>query len=273
MKLLAFSLLVCALSAPATAWQSQATPPPHAAEPQQSVKVTELPPINMSKDWTDQAYWGFTFFLTIVGGLQAYLLWGTMKVFERQAHQMERQTGILQQSIALAEKSAETARQNLELFVNRERAHLRIELMPLESQLAAGPLKVGYKVTLHGTTDAYVGSSCARVEITNSSEPGEDAQWFPAMSIPQVITPEHRIIEAQVQGVFPKELAAADVEAIAAGRKFIHFRGFVNYKDVFGTERFTRVRRVWELSPVKGPDGTRSGRWSRRGGAKDNSET
>jgi len=47
----------------------------------------------------------------------------------------------------------------------------------------------------------------------------------------------------------------------------------VNYKDVFGTERFTRVRRVWELSPVKGPDGTRSGRWSRRGGAKDNSET
>ena len=272
MKLLASCLLACALSLPAAAWQSQATAAPTTAAPQQTVKVSELPPVDVSKDWSDYGYWGFTLFLTIVGGFQAYLMWGNLRVVERQADQMERQTGILQQSITLAEKSAETARQNLDLFINRERAHLRIEILPLES-LTAGPLKVSYKVALHGTTDAYVTSSCARVEITNSSEPGDDAQWFPAMNIPQVITPEHRSIEAQVAGVFPRELAAPDVEAIEVGRKFIHFRGFVNYKDVFGTERFTRVRRVWEVSPVRNPDGTRSGRWSRRGGAKDNLET
>jgi len=272
MKLATLTMLVCVLAAPLLAWQANG-PTPATPAPQQSVKVTELPPVDVSKDWSDYGYWGFTLFLTVVGGLQAYLLWGNLRVVERQADQMERQTGILQQSITLAEKSAETARQNLELFINRERAHVRIELLPLEAPLPAGLLKVSYKLTLHGTTDAYVTSSCARVEITNSSEPGEDAQWFPAMNIPQVITPEHRILEMQVQGVFPKELASADVEAIAAGRKFIHFRGFINYKDVFGTERFTRVRRVWEMSPVKGPDGTRSGRWSRRGGAKDNSET
>lgn len=272
MKVLAPVMLVCALSLPGLAWQSNASAP-RSTEPQQTVKVSELPPVDVSKDWSDYGYWGFTLFLTIVGGFQVYLMWGNLRVVERQADQMERQTGILQQSITLAEKSADTARQNLELFINRERAHLRIEIVPLEFPLTPGPLKVSYKLTLHGTSDAYVTNSCARVEVTNSNEPGDDAQWFPAMNIPQVITPERRVIEAQVTGVFPKELAPGDVEAIDAGRKFIHFRGFVNYKDVFGTERFTRVRRVWEMSPVRNPDGTRSGRWSRRGGAKDNSET
>jgi len=273
MKLLAFATVVCLLAATAPAMQSH-TSAPHTAEPQQTVKVSELPPLSITKDWKDHAYWAFTLLLAVVGGLQVFLLWGNLRAIERQAIQMERQTGILQQSVALAEKSAETARQNLELFVSRERGHLRLELLPLESPLHPGPAKVSYKITLHGTTEAYVTSSCARVEVTDASEPAADDHWFPAMNIPQVITPEQRVIEAQVQGVFPRPvLEQADVEAIEAGKKFVHFRGFVKYKDVFGAERWTRCRRVWELSQLRNPDGTRSGRWSRRGGAKDNSET
>ena len=64
------------------------------AEPSQSVKVTELPPISVAKDWSDQAYWLFTLFLVAVGGLQVFLLWGNLRAIERQAMQMERQTGI-----------------------------------------------------------------------------------------------------------------------------------------------------------------------------------
>ncbi len=274
MKLLAWALLMCLVAAPTLPLQSQSSAAPNAGSSQQTVKVSELPPLSMTKDWTDLAYWGFTLFLAVVGGFQAWLLWGNLRAIERQAVQMERQTGILQQSVALAEKSAETAKQNLELFVSRERAHLTIELMPVDSPLSPGPLRVSYKITLRGTTEAYITSSCARVEITDSSDSTEDAHWFPAMNIPQVIAPDHRMIETQVLGVFPKAaLESGDIEAIEAGKKFIHFRGFVNYKDVFGTERFTRARRVWELSQARNPDGTRSGRWSRRGGAKDNSET
>jgi len=258
----------------ASSGEPAATGASTAGDPQQTVKVSELPPLSISKDWTDLAYWGFTLFLAIIGGFQAYLLWGNLRAIERQAIQMEHQTGILQQSVALAEKNAETARQNLDLFISRERAHLRLELMPLESPLCAGPALVSYKITLHGTTEAYVTGSCARVEITDSSEPVDDGHWFPAMNIPQVITPEHRVVEAQVQGIYPKPaLEPADIDAIEAGRRFIHFRGFIKYNDVFGTERWTRCRRVWELSQMRNPDGTRSGRWSRRGGAKDNSET
>jgi hypothetical protein len=243
------------------------------AEPSQSVKVTELPPISVAKDWSDQAYWLFTLFLVAVGGLQVFLLWGNLRAIERQAMQMERQTGILEKSVILAEKNADTARQNIEMFVNRERGHLRVELMPLQWP-PAGTLRVTYRVTLHGATEAYITSSCARVEIADSPEPKDDGQWWPAMSIPQVITPDNRTQEAQVQGIFPRSnLDQSDIDAIDAGKRFIHFRGFVKYNDVFGAERWTRCRRVWELAMLRNPDGSRSGHWSKRGGAKDNSET
>jgi len=243
-------------------------------EPPQTVKVSDLPPLSITKDWSDRAYWLFTFFLAAIGGLQVFLLWGNLRAIERQAIQMERQTGILEKSVALAEKSAEMARQNLEMFVNRERAHLHVQAMPLEWPLQHGPAKVIYKVTHSGATEAYVTSSCARAEITDSPKPGDDAQWWPAMSIPQIITANDRVIEAYVQGTFPKlTLEKPDIDAIEMGKKFIHFRGFIRYNDVFGTERWTRFRRVWEVSNVRNPDGTFSARWGKCGGPKDNSET
>jgi hypothetical protein len=265
-------VLQTVLLAQNTAPVAGAAPPSSA--PSQSVKVTELPPISTNKDWTDWSYWIFTFFLAVIGGLQAFLLWGSMVAFRLQVKQMQMQTEILSRSVALAEKSAETASQNLQMFMNRERGHLRVELTPIEWPLQPGAPKLNYKVTLYGSTEAYVTSSCARAEVTESPEPLDDPHWFPAMAIPQVITPENRVVEGCVQGVFPRmRLEQSDIEAIEAGKKFIHFRGFVKYNDVFGTERWARFRRVWDLSPARNTDGTRSGHWGKRGGVKDNSES
>lgn len=266
MKLLGLAVLFLALQTPSGVPQQPA--------PSQNVRVSELPPVSVEKDWSDWSYWIFTFFLAGVGGLQVFLLWGNLRAIERQALQMERQTGILEKSVALAEKSSETARQNLEMFVNRERSHIRVELLPIAWPMQPGPARLPYRVALYGSTDAYVTGSCARAELTDSPDPGSDDRWWPAMEIPQVITPEQRAIEAHVQGVFPKmALDEADIAAIDAGKKFIHFRGFVKYNDVFGAERWSRFRRVWELAPMRNPDGTRSGHWSKRGSAKENSES
>ncbi len=276
MKLLALALLFLALLTPALSQTPQPSPAGASQQPNatQTVRVTELPPISSSKDWSDWSYWMFTLFLAVIGGLQVYLLWGNLRAIERQAATMELQTTALAKSVELAEKSAETARQNLEMFMSRERSHLRVELLPLDWPLKPGPVKPSYRVTLYGSTEAYVTSSCARAELTDSPEPVDDPHWYPAMNIPQVITPEHRVVEGQTQGVFPKmTLDQADLDAVDASKKFIHFRGFVKYNDVFGTERWVRFRRVWELSAVRNADGSRSGHWSKRGGPKDNSES
>ena len=278
MKLLVFAVILVALLTP-LAFASAGSPSNAAVAaqpsgPTQTVKVSELPPVSMSKDWSDWSYWLFTFFLVATSALQVYLLWGNLRAIERQALTMERQTTVLEKSVELSEKSAETAKQNLEMFMSRERGHLRVEMVPIELPLQPGAAKLRYIVRLHGSTEAYVTSSCARAELTDSPEPAEDKHWWPAMSIPQVVTPENRVVEGQVQGVFPRmSLDQDDVAAIDAGKKFIHFRGFIKYNDVFGVERSARFRRVWEVSQVRNPDGTRSGHWAKRGGAKDNSET
>ncbi len=278
MKPLAVAFLLLVL--PIAAVSQTAEPASHAnsgaQQPgaTQTVRVAELPPVSMAKDWSDWSYWLFTFFLVAVGGLQVYLLWGNLRAIERQAITMERQTTVLEKSVEMAEKSAETAKQNLEMFMSRERGHLRVELLPLEWPLKPGAPTLRYRVTLYGSTEAYVTGSCARAELSDSSEPAEDKNWFPAMSIPQVITPDHRVIEGEVHGIYPRlGLEESDVEALNAGKKFIHFRGFVKYNDVFGTERWARFRRVWELSQLKLADGTRPGHWSKRGSSKDNAES
>ncbi len=285
MRLLSIAVLVCVLSPSVmnaelafqqarAAAPSQPNPVQHDGSGGQSVKVSQLPPLSISKDWTDRSYWVFALFLAVIGGFQAFLLWGNLRAIERQAIQMERQTGILQQSVALAEKSAEAARQNIDLFINRERAHLRIELLPLQWPLQPGVPSIHYKIVLHGATEAYVKASCARAELTDSPEPKEDTHWSPPMNIPQVITPEQRIAEGRIAGVHPKMgLEAPEIAAIEAGTGFIHVRGFVQYNDVFGTERWTRFRRVWDIPRLSKLDSTRTGHWSKRGGAKDNSET
>src|SRR4051812_27057244 len=128
MKLLACALLFVALQSPSIAQATQPASSGSASQPgaSQAVRVTELPPINTSKDWSDWSYWLFTLFLALIGGLQLYLMWGNLRVVERQAITMERQTTVLEQSVELAEKSAETAKQNLEMFMSRERGHLRV---------------------------------------------------------------------------------------------------------------------------------------------------
>jgi hypothetical protein len=278
MKLLVFAVVLFALLTPmafaSAGPDSNSATAAQSSGPTQTVKVSELPPISMSKDWSDWSYWLFTFFLLTTSALQVYLLWGNLRAIERQALTMERQTTVLEKSVELAEKSAETAKQNLEMFVSRERSHLRVELVPVEYPLQPGAVKLRYTVRLHGSTEAYISGSCARAELSDSPEPAEDKHWWPAMSIPQVITPENRVVEGQVQGIFPRmSLDQDDVAAIDASKKFIHFRGFIKYNDVFGVERSARFRRVWEVSQVRNPDGTRSGHWAKRGGAKDNSET
>ncbi len=208
MKMLVFAVVLLALLTPrAFASAGSDSNSATAAQPSgstQTVRVSELPPISMSKDWSDWSYWLFTFFLLTTSALQVYLLWGNLRAIERQALTMERQTTVLEKSVELAEKSADTAKQNLEMFVSRERSHLRVELAPVEYPLQPGAVKLRYTVRLHGATEAYISSSCARAELTDSAEPAEDKHWWPAMSIPQVITPENRVVEGQVQGVFPR---------------------------------------------------------------------
>lgn len=77
----------------------------------------------------------FTGLLVLVGFLQvgtmywqARLLRRTLNEIHIQAGHMERQTGILEKSVYVAQKSAETTSHQVELYVNAERAKITIDI-------------------------------------------------------------------------------------------------------------------------------------------------
>jgi hypothetical protein len=95
MKLLALVVLLTVIQAKPPVQQhnavenAQATP-----SAEHSVTVSKLPTVTVAtpkRDWADWGYWAFSLFLVIVGVLQVALLWWTLGVVRRQAHEMKRQ--------------------------------------------------------------------------------------------------------------------------------------------------------------------------------------
>jgi ABC-type multidrug transport system fused ATPase/permease subunit len=105
----------------------------------------------------------FTFGLVIVGLMQAFtmiwqarLLRGTLRQIQTQAGHMERQTKILEDSVAAAQKSADAAIAQVEGAKRTQRAQLRIEFADFDFGLNYEGCPVRFTVTLDGTTRAYM---------------------------------------------------------------------------------------------------------------------
>src|ERR1700733_4903370 len=52
---------------------------------EQPVTVSKLPPVSITKDWTDRFYWLFSGLLVVIGGLQIWLLVRQLNTINRQA--------------------------------------------------------------------------------------------------------------------------------------------------------------------------------------------
>jgi hypothetical protein len=87
----------------------QDTEKPNTENTGNSVTVSKLPPVSIGKDWADWSYWGFGGILVVVGSLQVWFLYRTLKGIQTQAGHMECQTKILEDSVAAAQKVADAA--------------------------------------------------------------------------------------------------------------------------------------------------------------------
>ena len=118
---------------------------------QQSVSISKLPTVTVAapkRDLADWGYWAFSGLLVIVGFLQVLLLWRTLRAIQRQADDMGRQvdlafgqlramheqitemsaqTDVLEKSVTVAQESANTARENFEAYIRKERAFVLID--------------------------------------------------------------------------------------------------------------------------------------------------
>ena len=219
--------------------------------------------------------------------------WKSMSVqadqMKGQISEMAAQSGILQESVKVsrdsakaaqdgasaAQKSADATKDSVEMFINKERARLRIEMKPLLLSPQYGSAHtVDFTVSIYGPTAAFIVKTlCVTyvlpLEHIEYREAGE-VVMFPIYSLPQVIpantTPQDcfafLFMEGKEQGVFVPE--------IQAGKLFIGVRGVIKYRDVFDRDRETSFRYVWKYPSA---DEIGEGNWEKCGAKEENQET
>ena len=221
--------------------------------------------------------------LAVVAVLQFItLLWQAVTIrkmlgrIAEQSYQMDHQSTMmagqltaLQDTASAAQSSAAAAKDSVDVIVSKERARLRIELAPFYLNFGA-PSPANYAVQLQGKTDAYVLNSHAAVYLSDSREPDPNLETGRPMPLPNAITPQSPVVKARdVLHPFSDE----EIENIRQRKSFVHFTGFVRYKDVFDGEHETRFNRVWSIAKMNHLGEEPFTYWEHCGGENANLET
>ena len=184
-------LMVILLSVPLCAQTPEAKSTPAA---QQSITVSKLPPVTIAKNGIDWAVLANYLLVAVgVGGIavaiwtlcyirqqvnemrrQRKLMLGTLKAIQAQAGHMETQTGILKDSVAAAQISANAAAAQIQLMKSKERARLEIKPGEIEAQGEESWqwwLVGDIELSNLGQSNAYILRSGGEFIILNNSTP------------------------------------------------------------------------------------------------------
>jgi hypothetical protein len=87
----------------------------HSEDAGNDIGISKLPTVSLNPSRRDAADWGYWFFsllLVVVGFLQIWLLYGTLRAIQRQADSMKDQTTHLRRSVIFARKSSNAAKKS-----------------------------------------------------------------------------------------------------------------------------------------------------------------
>ena len=230
-------------------------------DPQQSLKVSELPSVTVNpakRDWADWGIWAFNGLLVVVGGLQVWLLKRTFGAINRQVNLMEKQTEILRQSVDVAQKEADVALKNVQAMISSERAWIDIELcaipkQPTNSVLDEPPnelFECAIQIQNHGRTAARIESVQIGIDTLDGPLPSEP------------ITSKIKYIHALLGSGKDAEVGRFDANRFSEGASIVQgtktgiLRIVVQYRDVVAElkSRSTSVMYLFQRSLEDEPE-------------------
>jgi hypothetical protein len=121
---------------------------------EQPIRVTELPPVSVrpaKRDWADWGYWVFSGLLVVVGGLQIWLLFRTLRAVQLQADIYERQRV---QMVKAGEQTDELLQTMRDTAMREQRAYVCISSAQIAFVQERAP-EVQIRIRNYGKTPAY----------------------------------------------------------------------------------------------------------------------
>jgi len=184
---------------------------------------------------------------------QAGLMDAQLKAMKDSGKQVGRQIEILEKSVAAAEKSADAAKENIELYISKERARLRVDIKPLVLPPKPDPAyTVDFAVSVCGPTAAFITENlCVAYvfpwAVVDNPELGE-AIMLPIHTLPMAISANSPPLDCYAFLTLNSREEQFFISEVKARRFFAGIRGFIKYKDVFDREHETHFRYVWKYS-------------------------
>jgi hypothetical protein len=268
-------------------------------------RISELPPVSISRDWLDKVSVGFTLILVVVGCLGVRAAYRTLKAIEGQAaimggqlRTMGEQLGemrsaakqtdrLIEQAAKQAEElalvasaakdSADAAKYSIETMVSKGRARLKIEVgsFASQSQTVSPTSFNGVECwgRNNGATTASIDDFKARLFHADTKEIAPDYAQCKQLLYAESLEPN----ESTLKFVIPLEpnpfLTDDDIMRIREAKSFIHFYGFAKYQDVFKRKRRVTIHMRWTMRWGGMIQGQVMQWWEPVGAPEDNSDT
>jgi hypothetical protein len=172
-------------------------------------------------------------------------------------------------------ESAQAARDNIAFLINKERARIMVSVyryVPEPPAYFAGSRfrqEIGVRVVSYGATDAFITDATADVRI--SQLPSHVAFTDRPVNLPPVLHPS---LDKGTRIDLELEMDLNEIDALQKKALFMHLHGSIKYRDIFGAERETRFRYLWqpeEYTPEN--NSVRLSKWIKSGSPEENSET
>jgi len=212
---------------------------------EQTVRIRELPPVSVRRDWADWFLWGASALLALVGILGIGLAYWTLTILKRQTE--------------VAEDAAEAALLNAQAFINSERAWMagfrtdqKFDVRPPEGQ------NIAYSCILKN-----VGQTPSRIlevglgfsKITSFSQIAPEPVYAERQQFNRMLVVPNDSFTVSV-GLIP-QLISGEYESIRKEKLFVYGYGFVKYLDMFSRDdkniRETRFCHCYQVAKTGEP--------------------
>ena len=214
---------------------------------------------------------------------------GQMNLMNGQLAEMSQQTASLREYVEETKKISESglkaanaAHDNVELYINKVRARLRVDIKPLTfpSQTDPAYSTVDFTVSIYGPTDAFITeSSCTAYfypwQVIDNPDLADSAM-LPIHSLPSVIKANSPPIECFALLNIDASISGNDkviIAEIKAKHLAVGIRGWIKFRDVFGRDRETAFRYLWRYNDATYGLCDDFGDWIKRGNPEENRET